>query len=372
MVKYTDEILNDLLMNYSESSSPDFLQNLMMFEKNIGELTDNGKFQLYLNLGNFYCFQKNKNSLELANKYVLMAERLIEGKQNNFKSDLYFTKGHLLARMGKEKESKKYFVKYILLYYSDNLNNLFDTPLYSFQRINEFLLSDLKNKEITLSDPNEFNDPFDILLYHFLEFRNEIIGKKDNYSIKSYSEAYKDIRIKCFVKDYIKENESNKIAFQNLLMWGHYADSHKGICIRYKFTLSPYSIMELFGKKSSFTNWYNVKYEPSIKFEDKGFAKMELLLATKKKDWEYEQEVRLLHLDPNCNDKFIQIPLIKLGGKIEAVIFGLKCANQDKKTIKSILDNDVEYFDFQKNINYSSNIYDLRLVDQERFDTIGT
>jgi hypothetical protein len=76
----------------------------------------------------------------------------------------------------------------------------------------------------------------------------------------------------------------------NLLMWSHYADSHKGICLIYESEERPI----LKWKKY---NYYKIKYRQNreidvlkVGFENAFFS----LLTTKSPDWEYEKEHRLI------------------------------------------------------------------------------
>ena len=122
--------------------------------------------------------------------------------------------------------------------------------------------------------------------------------------------------------------------------------------------------------EKEFCTWINAKYEEELKFEDKGSADRELLFATKNKYWDYENEVRLLHLNSECEKKHIQIPLSKISCHIDAVFFGIRCTEDDIKTIKSILGNSVNYFEFNKEIRPNVVLDDLELLHPQKFDDL--
>lgn len=86
-----------------------------------------------------------------------------------------------------------------------------ESDFFSFRNINKFTIADLVNNEITLSNPEIFNDPYDTLLFPFLNYRKKIIKEKSHYDINSMMEAYEPIRVRCFSKyDIKKKNLSNQ------------------------------------------------------------------------------------------------------------------------------------------------------------------
>ncbi len=377
---YNDISLSTLLQ--INCPYPKFFDELKMFEVHINELCEESQFQVYLNMANQYCFVPKEKNFDKALEYVLKAEDLLNGRPDNFKSDFHFVKGHIYARMGDYIKSKESFSKYIYYEHKDDskidTNNVtseitfnskiieFEDSFYSFRTVNKYLLSDLINQEITLASPSEFNDPFDPLLFKFLDFRRKKIQQESGYDNKSQRDAYEYLKIRCFVRDNKKDDDRTEFAYKNNLMWSHYADSYKGICIRYRFApkIRDSQILE-----KEFCYWRKVIYK-ELKFEDKGSANTELLFTTKNKCWEYENEFRLLHFNTNCETKHTQVPLSKIGGKIEAIFFGLRCAEIDKKTIISILGEKVKYFEFKDEIIPNTIIDNLELIDQEAFDNL--
>jgi hypothetical protein len=84
--------------------------------------------------------------------------------------------------------------------------------------------------------------------------------------------------------------------FDDLLMWAHYADGHKGFCLEYDTRQEP------------FTKLHKVNYVPSVpklnsnKFLDgseEPSGIIEAYLTTKYIDWSHEQEWRVLHKEKN-------------------------------------------------------------------------
>lgn len=363
-------------------SNEDLYERLLLFKENDANLDDERKFLVYLNLSKFLSISKKQN-LDKALNFNKEAETRMNKSLCKYAADLFHDQGHIYARMGNYLKSKESFFKYIYYQHKDdskidinaeiskiNSNSRiieFEDSFYSFRTINIHLLSDLINQEITVANPSEFNDPFDPLLFKFLDFRRKKIQQESGYDIKSQNEAYEYVKIRCFVRDKKIDNDRIEFAYKSNLMWAHYADSYKGICIRYRF--API-IKESQSLEKEFCCWRDVMYKEKQMFEDKASANTELLFATKNESWKYENEVRLIHFNADCETKYTQVPLSKIGGKIEAVFFGLRCPEIDKEMIKSILGNEVEYLEFKEEITANTIIDNLELINPEAFDKL--
>jgi len=166
-------------------------------------------------------------------------------------------------------------------------------------------------EELTLkfSQPINFNDPFDCY-EELLEFKvtsqfvkdqlmrgiltldpyskslspNELINhlSKTVYTFNNpevreiFSASKKKLWISCFSEVY---NE--------ILMWSHYGDQHKGICIGFNY----FGLLETFDFIPS-----NVKYVTDFKKIDycsEPVKALEYLINVKSERWKYEKEIRL-------------------------------------------------------------------------------
>ena len=115
---------------------------------------------------------------------------------------------------------------------------------------------------------------------------------------------------------------------KNVLMWSHYANSHKGFCIEYKPNCIPAIKMkykaEIF--KIDLINQVKAIFESSVN-EYNGQV-IEDVICTKLIDWEYESEYRLINAE---NGKLFQFEDGKSIHKFEydpsqvaSIIFGCK------------------------------------------------
>jgi hypothetical protein len=211
---------------------------------------------------------------------------------------------------------------------------------YSFRNCSKFLFQSLVNDTLNLSSPTTFNDIFDCPII-------ELMHNEDDIS-KLIREAYlSGVKVACFVKNeklpYTndtldapitndKKNKRDKKEYLNELMWAHYADSHNGICIKYKF---PSNVTTTGNDKNYVAYFKDVEYISDMKkYSKKDSINTKDAFFAKGKSWKYENELRLLYYNPTNRDNHLSLPISNC---IEAVYFGVKCSDKDKQTIKRIL-----------------------------------
>lgn len=126
--------------------------------------------------------------------------------------------------------------------------------LYKYSLINENTITNLKNNEIYLQSPNNFNDPYEFIFKYIV--KDEIyfdflkLFYKDEYTKFSEKNMSKE-DVLAYTRDYyfpefrellgaacLTENENDDI------MWAHYGGNHKGICIEYDKNKHPFRIFE--------------------------------------------------------------------------------------------------------------------------------
>lgn len=191
-----------------------------------------------------------------------------------------------------------------------------------------------------------FNDPFDC---HpsLIDFSNDPGG--------TYGEIFKDwIRAeKRNTHDRLRENtwicSLSKIK-DSLLMWSHYANKHKGVCVELNMT---HVIKYLDGRYGTVVNnvGIEVQYKDIVQKPDyfKNFQNYhEYQISTKGKDWEYEQEWRLYIINPS--PMYMALPYKPkkgvfedwkktrvypvLGGEcFEAIYLGAMMSDEDKQSV---------------------------------------
>lgn len=112
-------------------------------------------------------------------------------------------------------------------------------------------------------------------------------------------------------------------SYKNRLMWSHYADSHKGFCIEYDFSgieeeiLSKLPLPVFYSEKRPLVPW-KAAIDNSAENMEEAYAEIIMGLLTKDKEWEYENEWRIL-IGATEDSEFAmpKVSCIYLGASIE-------------------------------------------------------
>jgi len=285
--------------------------------------------------------------------------------------NIYGLAGQIYARID-EAKSIEFFKKYhyrILLEIS-NFNDSRDKGIiaYSFRSCNKFTIKDLIERTISLGKPKCMNDPFDSLLLWWGDKENLEKTFDDNQHIHAMMKSYQYYRIRSFCANTDTMNADDSIP-RNILMWSHYADSHKGICIRYKLKNDficmedkddiPDDHFHTILKKIDYGDECSVN--DIINLEEKSID-ANLAFTRKYRTWNYENEVRLISYNTKNEDDYISIPNDN-SANIEAIYFGCKCTDEDKAlVIKCIGDTNVQFYKMQPDFH---NIYNLKITPND-------
>lgn len=225
--------------------------------------------------------------------------------------------------------------------------------LYKYKNFNSYWRSTLFDGLVYFPDASTLNDPFDCHIYidtkKFSDFMNVFaskyvfpgvlqtdIEKAYNARIESnldreYNFIRKNILLTCFSE-----------TVNSILMWTHYADSHKGFCIEYdaekidieyKRFLFPviyqrdvYDFTDIaIMNDSSYTKYMEIIKMKGIKteYELKDFTNnVAIPMLIKAQEWSYEREWRIVvpSFIFGTNEHFIY-----LGNAINSIYLGVNC-----------------------------------------------
>lgn len=248
--------------------------------------------------------------------------------------------GLLWHKLGPEYEENAVaaFKKYILSQLSLSNHTAYGIDeCYAFKPITNWLYYSLMNGELNISSPTTFNDPFDCPIIQLLENEKEDVAKL-------ISKAYKGcLKIVCFMsnkqlptsEDFSRrpKHEGDVPKYLNELMWAHYADYHKGICIKYHFEADQTKLPKSTNTAVSYFRDVNYRDDISLLGKD-GNINMHDAFFVKSKAWDYENELRYLYFDINGSGDHQQI---KIPNCISAIYFGLRCTDNDRKLIMDLM-----------------------------------
>lgn len=236
---------------------------------------------------------------------------------------------------------------------------------FSFRDFTSYAFDDIKNNTMCLAHPSTFNDPMDTILLRWNKYLQDNAADDVDRRLRMlYQKVYDHIKVRCFVRTDELPRESTDPTFKavskkqliedvNPLMWAHYANYHKGFCIKYKF---PGQLVRNEDKTSlTWSRIGNVNYVPEMIFPTKNNSLWDALFA-KHEVWKYEHEVRLVHYDPSneANYKTIEIP----EESIEAIYLGLKCSDENREKMKLLLRN--------RNIR----LYQMKVDDKDSYKLV--
>lgn len=171
-------------------------------------------------------------------------------------------------------------------------------------------IATLSNSKLLFNNPTSFNDPYDCYkglinfdnipetyrqhiisrFSHILKTSSKVVleelNKTPNEEIsrmfkdKLFPKEMSDLGITCFSED-----------FKNLLMWSHYSDSHKGVCVGFDLR-QLYTYLK--GKEPALIK---VKYTDKLEQIDYFVEPKKAFIncfRTRSRLWKYEKEIRIV------------------------------------------------------------------------------
>ncbi|KAA3633652.1 MAG: DUF2971 domain-containing protein [Calditrichaeota bacterium] len=222
---------------------------------------------------------------------------------------------------------------------------------------NDYNKIELLDSELYFTSALNFNDPFECKIpLNYEDESEEYIRKSIAYHIKERDKNISDADLHKEVDYwYNKKNWSNpdnielmlaklnsiglyslSSTYDNILMWSHYANSHRGFCISYDIKkLRQFFETEYFDNYNNLVNLVEVKYYeefPNFLPSDLNSQQYyELPISSKAIDWEYEGEYRFYIMD-HVNIK-VKVPL----NVIDSIYLGCQMPLEIKSKIKKYL-----------------------------------
>lgn len=219
-----------------------------------------------------------------------------------------------------------------------NISLIIPPKLYKYYSINDYLYEVIKSSSCWFSRPSDFNDPFDCNLdisignsvgeimdnmersSMFRLLKEELLQRSDDVKYAGKRLLAKPFFIKRIINEvhkyYINQNIGVYCLSEdpmNILMWSHYADSHKGICLEFDIKRGGFFYNNLLPVQ------YRKRY-PKFELSDYQdeenmmFTMLQQAICTKSVLWKYEKEWRVI-ADDGCGlKKFdkLSFPIINM------------------------------------------------------------
>jgi hypothetical protein len=234
--------------------------------------------------------------------------------------------------------------------------------IYKFVPFSTNTLKLLIKGEIYFGIPHNLNDPFegeftleDFETYPDADFIKEIYDKSFELSPDKIEKRLTELREKpeIFIKDvsdYLKKllkAEYGVSCFSknphNILMWSHYADAHRGICLVFDKDLLLESLNKIwFSIELSDINYMAElpKIKPVLSQDQIKFSSLDKIFVTKFDHWQNEEEVRLHFHFANKNARRF-VPFDKKS--LKGIILGENMNDDDQETLIHLIKNDKAY-----------------------------
>ncbi len=233
--------------------------------------------------------------------------------------------------------------------------------LYKFHRINNFLFNLFLDSSLWFSNPGEFNDPFDMRFSSNLKMDSDFkektieneLSKTDFLSLGIQKDMVRN-NVNQDFENFDQDNFLNKIVstaiqnmgvccfsevFDNLLLWSHYTDGHKGVCLEF----DPEHL-----KKIDNSILFETKYTDDFPHVY-GAGDIQRAITTKSTCWNYEKEQRIV-CPREGSVKFPQ-------EAITSVIFGAKTDVSEIRRLIQLI----------KNCGYSHVVFKKAEIDSNKY-----
>ena len=219
---------------------------------------------------------------------------------------------------------------------------------FRFQKLQKHVLSSLVDSTLFFAAPPTLNDPHDCQI----NIAAAITRALQNTSGKRQALLREILRLDIIAQ--IQHDMPNmgvccfSLKPNNSLMWSHYADSHKGVCLYYEIPtdfLAPNQILgwaPVIYRNNPLTRWLVNEIDEDLEAAVASLEIMKRVLTMKSKAWSYEKEGRLLRRSSGL----LEIPRQFL----KQVIFGLNTPDADKRLLIKIVSTCYENVQFFKMI----------------------
>ena len=211
---------------------------------------------------------------------------------------------------------------------------------FKFREVNKYLIDGLVKGTIYFASPKQLNDPFDCRVD---------IKKSAKQAIEKLSGRKKEILTKLTnmegYLDQIQKDTSNvavcsfSLVLNDPLLWAHYANQHRGLCLTYDFPESfldnPNEILAVAPveyEDNSMTKWF----EDNTPTEETDFKEFTLeivkkVLTIKSPAWGHEKEARIIRMQNG--------PFNVERSHLKQICFGLGTTDADIDLIKRVVGN---------------------------------
>jgi hypothetical protein len=220
--------------------------------------------------------------------------------------------------------------------------------LYKFYNTNLLSIASLQDSYFWLSNPKEFNDPFDCNI-NLIEHNNQ---KALNKITSSKKNDISNIGVTCFTE-----------VLDEPLMWAHYANNFYGFVLELDSNHLRVNLYNRERKKSLNPVLY---FKQFIKVKNTDSFALEYFLTAKSDKWEYEKEWRIL-ADVDDNIPYDRIaPYEPI--TIKAIYIGHRLFEENESVFNLVESIFLQKYPDKPTYIVYPHPYKLELIFQQRMD----
>jgi hypothetical protein len=184
-----------------------------------------------------------------------------------------------------------------------------ENHILKFRKIDKNLIDSLEHSQLYFARPEDLNDPFDCKVNIEKSLRKAISQSSGSERETLENILNNDEVLKLFnqaqqeIKSYGVFSGSHKPALESSLMWSHYADKHRGVCLIYAIPTGPneffkknqiMAIQNVIYGSNQLTEWFK-KLPTNKNIHNYAFEDMiKIFVKIKNTCWKYEDEVRMI------------------------------------------------------------------------------
>lgn len=215
-----------------------------------------------------------------------------------------------------------------------------DYLLFKFRPIDARLFDSLDRSELYFARPAQLNDPFDCQV--------DVAKALENAAARADPKARLNLEKLRVMDDFFQQLQTDlkatgicsfSLKLNNPLMWAHYADNHRGVCLLYKFAAGFFYTKAIVGigpieyGVDPLVDWFlswgrdPQSYMEWERFRDDLLVKM---LTIKGPAWAHEEEARIVR-KPDGAQSVDRESLIQ-------ICFGLQTPQPDADAVRKLVD----------------------------------
>lgn len=229
---------------------------------------------------------------------------------------------------------------------------------FKYRSVNKNLIDSIVNGSLYFSLPTNLNDPFDCQV----DIRKSVDYSKSKVCGIRHDILNKISQLDGFIDDiHLKMKQvgvcSFSLALEEPLLWSHYADEHRGICLMYEFPEDflldrkneIVGVSEIIYDENPLSDWLLEVIPDQLDqirddfYENFTTELLKRVLIIKATAWDYEKECRIIREKAGS----FQFPKEFL----KQICFGMRVSESDKKLIMKIAESsgyNIDYCQIKK------------------------